>query len=143
MIVGALLLLLPLISFAEGEREMEFAGAFPDACADCHGPDPAYPILGAAASYERSGHHNFGNSYYANGDGCHTNEGFIDYVRTGKVDRNAYVANPSQQGCFTCHDPHGRFDMSLRTTKSVTLVDKVVTGLLVVALHAQSRGQPG
>jgi hypothetical protein len=129
MIVGALLLLLPLISFAEGAREMEFAGAFPDACADCHGPDPEYAILGTTASYERSGHNNFGNSYYANGagcQGCHTNEGFIDWVKTGSVDSEAYIANPSQPGCATCHDHHGRGDMSLRTTKSVTLVDDEV-----------------
>jgi hypothetical protein len=129
MIAAALLLLMPLISFAEGTREMDFGGGFPAACADCHGPEPVHPILGAAASYERSGHNNFGNSYYANGAGCqncHTNEGFIDYVKTGKVDADAYVANPSQQGCFTCHDPHGTGDMSLRTVKAVTLVDDEV-----------------
>ena len=106
---------------------MDFGGAFPQACADCHGPEPTQPIMGARASYDRSGHKNFGNSYYANGAGCqqcHTNEGFIAYVKTGKVDTKGYVANPSQQGCFTCHDPHGKGDMRLRTVAPV----KIATG---------------
>jgi cytochrome c551/c552 len=113
---------------AEGTKEMDFGGAFPAACADCHGPEPKYPILGARTMFNRSGHYNFVNSYYANGGGCqtcHTNEGFIQYVKTGKDPAPAdYVAYPSQQGCFTCHDPHGKGDFSLRTTKAVALADK-------------------
>jgi hypothetical protein len=80
--------------------------------------------------FNRSGHYNFQNSYYANGGGCqpcHTNEGFIEYARTGKEPAaSAYINYPSQQGCFTCHDPHGKGDFSLRTAKAVTLADKKV-----------------
>ncbi|MGQ9630542.1 MAG: hypothetical protein ACUVXI_09545 [bacterium] len=95
-------------------------------CGDCHSSTPKYPILGARAGYDHSGHKNGGNSYYANGAGCqrcHTNEGFIEYVSTGKVDPEAYVEYPSQPGCFTCHSPHETGDLSLRTTAAVTLAN--------------------
>lgn len=98
------------------------------ACMTCHGSTPKYPILGARMTYDHSTHKNGGNSAYANGGGCqkcHTNEGFIDFVKTGKVDDKAFVKYPSQQGCFTCHAPHENGDMRLRTTKAVTLATGV------------------
>jgi len=125
-----LFLVAPLDLRAEGAKEMDFGGAFPAACAACHGPDPKYPLLGVRTMFEKSGHHNFANAYYANGTGCqvcHTNEGFVELVKTGKQPApTAFVNYPSQQGCFTCHDPHGKGDFSLRTTKPVTLADKKV-----------------
>lgn len=102
------------------------AGAEKPSCLKCHSSsEPGFPLLGARVGYDTSGHKNLGNSYYANGGGCqqcHTNEGFIEYVKNGKVDASAYVNYPSQIGCFTCHQPHETFDLSLRTTKPVTLV---------------------
>lgn len=122
-------LILPFLLLAEGTMEESWARQdFDNSCAACHGStDTEYPLLGARLGYETSGHANLGNSYYANGRGCqvcHTNEGFIDYVKTGKVDPDAYVANPSQPGCFTCHTPHDTWDFSLRTSKPV----KIATG---------------
>lgn len=96
-------------------------------CMGCHGSSPKYPILGARQSYDHSGHKNNGNSMYANGGGCqqcHTNEGFIEFVKNGKVDDKAFVKNPSQPGCTTCHAPHENGDMRLRTTKAVALANK-------------------
>lgn len=121
----------PALLFAEGAREIELGEVFPPACADCHGPDPEYPLLGVREGYNHSGHKNgyeneLPNAYYANGVGCqrcHTNEGFIEYVKTGTVDPKTYVSYPSQPGCFTCHDAHTTGDFSLRTTEKVTLIN--------------------
>jgi len=105
---------------------------FGAACADCHGATPKYPLLGARLGYDTSGHKNNNNSTYANGQGCqkcHTNEGFIDFVKTGKVDDKAFVAYPSQPTCVTCHTQHETWDLSLRTVAPVKLVDGSVFDL--------------
>jgi hypothetical protein len=94
-------------------------------CQDCHGTTPIYNIRSARAGYDTSGHKNSGNSFYANGGDCiqcHTHEGFIKYGGTGaKIDDKEYIAMPSQQSCFTCHNPHETGDMSLRKTDPVKL----------------------
>lgn len=95
-------------------------------CADCHGTTPVYNIRSARAGYDASGHKNNGNAFYSNGEDCqvcHTHEGFVEFVATGKVDEKSYVKLPTQPGCFTCHDPHVTADLSLRTTKPVSLVN--------------------
>ncbi len=107
-------------------------GDFGAACADCHGATPKFPLLGARLGYDTSGHKNNDNSSYANGQGCqkcHTNEGFIDFVKMGKVDDKAFVAYPSQPNCVTCHTQHESWDFSLRTVKPVKLVDGSVFDL--------------
>ncbi len=106
----------------EGFVKADFASS----CAACHGSTPKYPVRGATLAYDTSGHKNNGNSYYANGGGCqrcHTNEGFIEYLNTGKNETTAFIDYPSQQGCVTCHTPHESWDFSLRTMKPVTLAD--------------------
>lgn len=118
------LFLVPAVVFSSGDREVEVDVLFPKACADCHSDNPKQPVAGARLAYNTSGHNNNGNSWYANGAGCqkcHTNEGFIEFVETGK--NGEYVANPSQPGCFTCHAPHTRGDFSVRTNKPVKMVD--------------------
>jgi hypothetical protein len=105
---------------------------FGASCAECHGATPKYPLLGARLGYDTSGHKNNDNSSYANGQGCqkcHTNEGFIDFVKTGKVDEKAFVAYPSQPSCVTCHTQHESWDLSLRTVAPVKLVDGTVFDL--------------
>ncbi len=120
-------LILPFLLLAEGTMEESWARQdFDNSCAACHGATPEYPLLGAKLGYDVSGHNDLENSYYANGGGCqicHTSEGFIDYVKTGKVDPKAYVAYPSQPGCVTCHTMHETWDFSLRTAKPVKLQD--------------------
>jgi hypothetical protein len=131
-VVGALLLF-PCLAIAEGVAEKGLVRSdFDQSCATCHGGEADYPVLGARLGYDTSGHKNNGNSYYANGGGCqrcHTNEGFIEYVKTGSVDPKAFVKYPSQQGCFTCHTPHETWDFSLRTTKPVKLTTGVTFDL--------------
>ena len=117
-LVCLLLFMVPVALFASGAREIALGDVFPAACADCHGPDPEYAVLGAAAYYDYSGHKNHGNASYANGAGCqvcHTNEGFIQKVKGVKIESSDYIANPSAIGCFTCHDPHTTGDFALRT----------------------------
>jgi len=126
LLIGAVFMV-SLAVAAEGTMEESWARQdFDNSCAACHGTTPEYPLLGARLGYDTSGHKNNDNSYYANGAGCqicHTNEGFIDYVKTGKVDPEAYVAYPSQPNCVTCHTMHDTWDFSLRTTKPVKLQD--------------------
>ena len=119
LVFVALLFFIPAVVFAEDILDAS--------CAACHGGETRYPVAGAQLSYSHSGHllgfkKHSENSWYANGNGCqqcHTNEGFIEYLNTGKVE--GYVDYPSQIGCFTCHTPHKTGDFSLRTSKSVTL----------------------
>ena len=120
-------------------------GDFGAACADCHGATPKYPLLGARLGYDTSGHKNNDNSYYANGQGCqrcHTNEGFIEFAATGKVDPKSFVAYPSQPNCVTCHTQHETWDFGLRTVKPVKLVDgsefDLGKGNLCAACHQAS-----
>jgi hypothetical protein len=99
---------------------------FPEGCLSCHGAEPKYPVRGARAQYMTSGHKTIGNASYANApvcQKCHTNEGFIEYAKTGKVDPKAFIPNPSEIGCFTCHDPHVTGDFSLRKADVVKLAN--------------------
>jgi hypothetical protein len=98
----------------------------PKGCVDCHGSETKFSIRGIRSQYLTSGHRTIGNAAYANADdcqGCHTNEGFIQRAKTGKVDVKKFVANPSEIGCFTCHAPHDKGDFALRTTAKVTLAN--------------------
>ncbi len=112
-------LLFPAISHSQ-------AVVFSEGCLKCHGPEPEYPVRGVRALSLTSGHKAIGNASYANGSGCqkcHTNEGFIKYAKTGKVDPKAFIPNPSEIGCFTCHAPHVRGDFSLRKADKVNLAN--------------------
>ena len=98
----------------------------PNACVDCHGSESKFPVRGVRGQYVTSGHRTLGNASYANADdcqGCHTNEGFIQRVKTGKVDTKKFVSNPSEIGCFTCHAPHDSGNFSLRTVAKVALAN--------------------
>src|SRR5262245_26686670 len=85
--------LLPLSAAAQSKsKPAPAAFAFPKACADCHGSEPKFPVRGARSQYLTSGHRTLGHASYSNGDGCqrcHTNEGFIEFVRKGAVDAKA------------------------------------------------------
>ena len=149
-------LVVPSTLFAKGVTErsqLNVLEVLGETCGACHGGDTEYPVAGAQLSYSHSGH-NLGwlkhsqNSWYANGNGCqrcHTNEGFIEYVNTGKVE--GYVDYPSQPGCFTCHDPHTTGDFSLRTAKPVTLASGDVfdkgDGNLCASCHLARRDAVG
>jgi hypothetical protein len=148
LLLLSVFLILPFLLLAEGTMEESWARQdFDNSCAACHGATPEYPVLGAKLGYDVSGHNDLENSYYANGAGCqicHTSEGFIDYVKTGKVDPDAYVAYPSQPNCVTCHTMHETWDFSLRTAKQVKLADgsnfDIGAGNLCANCHQARRG---
>jgi hypothetical protein len=100
----------------------------PKGCVDCHGSETKYPVRGVRSQYLTSGHKTLGNFAYANSadcQACHTNEGFIERAKTGKVDTKNFVSNPSEIGCFTCHAPHDTGNFSLRAARQVTLANGV------------------
>lgn len=122
-----------ILAACQSESSDSAGFSFPENCATCHGDSPEYPLLGAKAGYEESGH-NLGykreapHAYYSNGGGCqkcHTHEGFVDFVKNGEPDREAYIEYPSQPGCFTCHNPHETGDFELRKSDPVTLANGV------------------
>lgn len=145
-----------LLTACQSETKTETAGfSFPEECATCHGDDPEYQLKGARMGYDNSGHalgferHEETHAYYSNGGGCqkcHTHEGFLEYVKTGTVDNDAYIEWPSQPGCFTCHKPHDTGDFELRKTDPVKLATGDTfdygKGNLCANCH-QSRRDPG
>ena len=67
-------------------------GLFAQACASCHGSDAEYSVASSRAGYELSIHKTGGNAFYSNGGGCqkcHTNEGFVKFVKTGETGEEA------------------------------------------------------
>jgi formate-dependent nitrite reductase cytochrome c552 subunit len=121
--------LLPLSAAAQSKSKAAQAFTFPKACVDCHGSEPRYPVRGARSQYLTSGHRTIGHASYSNSEGCqrcHTNEGFIEYVKKGAVDPKTVIKYPSEIGCFTCHAPHDTGDFSLRKTNAVTLANGTV-----------------
>jgi hypothetical protein len=141
MLLASLLICLPAWSESLAQDTI-----LPKGCVDCHGSEPKFPVRGIRSQYQTSGHRTLGNASYANADdcqGCHTNEGFIQRAKTGKVDTKKHVANPSEIGCFTCHAPHDSGNFSLRTTAKVTLANAVVfdkdKGNLCASCHRARR----
>ena len=120
--------LLPFLLSAAASISDAQTSILPKGCVDCHGSETKFPVRGARSQYLTSGHKTIGNASYSNSDdcqGCHTNEGFIERVKTGTVDVKKFVRYPSEIGCFTCHAPHDTGDFSLRKTSAVTLANGV------------------
>lgn len=123
---GLLALLGALVPFAAQPASGSKPFTFPKDCVACHGSEPRFPVRGVLTQYLTSGHRTIGHASYSNSEGCqmcHTNEGFVEFVKKGKVDPKEVVANPSPIGCFTCHAPHDTGDFSLRKTTKVTLAN--------------------
>jgi len=127
MYIFIFILFLLSIPFESGAVDKaELFVFFKDLCDACHGANPEHNIIWAREGYEHSGHKNNGNALYANSDGCqqcHTHEGFLEFIKSGKVDPKAVVKTPTQPGCNTCHDPHKKGDMSLRNISPTTLAN--------------------
>lgn len=82
------------------------------------------------------------NAYYTYGGGCqvcHTNEGFVKLITGGYAGRKAInddvIADPSPPGCFTCHDPHGKFNFEPRVPNGTTILT------MAGSTYAKSKGQ--
>ncbi len=111
------------------KQDLSLSEILPKACVSCHGSDMEFPIANARAGYETSVHKAGGNAFYSNGGGCqkcHTNEGFVKFVKTGMMDETGFEPSPSQPACFTCHDPHGTGTFELRVSEPVRLINAVL-----------------
>jgi hypothetical protein len=98
-------------------------------CAACHNISTSE---GVHASYLFSGHAaaktlNYSN-YGSSCAGCHSNEGYVDWVELGSANEEGY-AQLSPISCNTCHDTHTTFDFenegydyALRMIRPVTLI---------------------
>ena len=85
-----------------------------------------------SVEYEQSGHAAGVNVGYAGGRNacatCHSNEGFIETLHTGKDTTAANIPIPTRIACETCHDFHNSLDFetdgqdyALRTTDAIKL----------------------
>jgi hypothetical protein len=86
-------------------------------CFTCHGEDGL--LLAAKGEWQNSVHASGNNVDYTNRGGgddctkCHDHQGFVDFLETGTLD--SPYENVSSIHCFTCHAPHTRGNLSLRT----------------------------
>jgi len=95
-----------------------------DDCFVCHGDDGL--LLQAQGEWQASIHASGTNIDYTNRGGsdcteCHNHQGFLEFLATGSV--SAPYDNVSAIHCFTCHAPHERGNLTLRTDASYTLVN--------------------
>ena len=87
-------------------------------CFACHS-DQEFALVAADVQWATS-RHATGGTFERNSSrcsNCHTNEGFVAYIATGSP---GSPINPSPIGCFTCHAPHTKGDLSLRVSTPVT-----------------------
>jgi hypothetical protein len=114
-----------LILGAGCEREIVNAAAESENqdCFVCHGEDGL--LLAAKGEWQNSVHASGNNVDYTNRGGgddctkCHDHQGFLDFLATGEL--NGPFENVSAIHCFTCHAPHTRGDLTLRTVAAYTL----------------------
>ena len=127
LLTGAALLV-ALMLFGFGcDREVNYPSANDQvslsSCFTCHGEDGK--ILAAQGEWQNSVHASGNNVDYTNRGGtddctrCHDHQGFLDYLSTGTV--NGPYAQVSAIHCFTCHSPHERGNLTLRTEAAYTL----------------------
>lgn len=75
-------------------------------CLDCHGQNQL--ITAKIFQWENSTHY-LGGHYERNTAtcaGCHTSQGFLDRVETGKFVASMTIDDPLPQNCYTCHEIH-------------------------------------
>lgn len=123
----AVLLMTMLLIFSAGcERKVVYEGDDQSSlgdCFTCHGEE-GY-LLAAKGEWENSIHASGNNVDYTNRGGfydcttCHDHQGFVDFLEAGEI--NAPYDRVSSIHCFTCHAPHTRGDLSLRTNDPYTL----------------------
>ena len=127
LLMGAALLSALLLFSLGCDREVTFESdddqASLNSCFTCHGDDGL--LLAAKGEWENSVHASGSNVDYTNRGGgddcarCHDHQGFVDFVATGTI--NPPYDQVSAIHCFTCHSPHDRGNLSLRTETAYTL----------------------
>ncbi len=133
LIIVALVAMLALVAGCERKIVNEIANNDQslNGCFACHGEtsfDGA--LLQARGEWENSLHASGTSVDYTNRPGsdcqqCHNHQGYLDWIGTGEED-SLSQSTVSAIHCFTCHAPHERGDLSLRTTEPYTLKNGVV-----------------
>lgn len=96
-------------------------------CQVCHNDDQW--MAEKVGQYNQSFHAGGENAAYANNSSaactqCHVSQGFVDYIKNGKVSNVAKYSDPLQPNCYTCHKVHQTYtesDWTLTTTAAVVL----------------------
>jgi hypothetical protein len=126
-ILGTVLLLTAMLLAFGCERKVinEISGgliADATTCFTCHS-DQNFDLVAAENQWEHSKHAS-GDHIYLNRfddhescEKCHTNEGFLTELNGEFVDTLNFTAI----GCFTCHQPHTKGSLELRTLEVVSL----------------------
>ena len=127
----SLALMALLIAVVGCERKVVNQAANPEpnevACFSCHGETALNgAILQAEGEWKNSVHASGNNVDYTNRPGsdcqrCHDQQGFIDFITGGRLD--TLYSTVSAIHCFTCHAPHEKGNMDLRTTAPFTMLD--------------------
>jgi len=102
----------------------------------------------AQGEWANSIHASGNNVDYTNRGGsdctqCHFQQGFLSWIETGTLPPDPF-STVSAIGCFSCHDPHERGDLSLLVTTPYTLAngevfDFPLSGNLCVQCHHSRR----
>jgi nitrate/TMAO reductase-like tetraheme cytochrome c subunit len=93
-------------------------------CTECHNSGSV--LVAKQAQYMKS-QHAIGETTFENATGCaicHTSQGFIERVGTGKYATAAVIENPTAIGCRTCHNIHDTYtgeDWGLKVTSGVIM----------------------
>jgi len=133
LLIVALVLAVALIAGCERKIVNEVASNDQslNGCFACHGETSFDGALQQARGEWENSLHASGTSIdYTNRaksdcQQCHDHQGFLDWINTGDEDTLA-LATVSAIHCFTCHAPHERGDLTLRTEAPYTLKNGVV-----------------
>ena len=122
LLMGAALLAALMLFSLGCDREVTMESSDDQAslnsCFTCHGEDGL--LLAAKGEWQNSVHASGSNVDYTNRSEswydcvrCHDHQGFVDFVETG--DFYPPYDQVSAIHCFTCHSPHERGNLTLRT----------------------------
>jgi hypothetical protein len=126
LFAGAAALLAIILLYSGCERKVVYENGGDQtslsSCFTCHGEDGL--LLAAEGEWRNSIHASGNNVDYTNRLGsscpqCHDHQGFVEYLATGSV--SPPYDQVSSIHCFTCHSPHVRGNLSLRTDAPYTL----------------------
>lgn len=133
LMIIALVAMMALVAGCERKIVNEVANTDQslNGCFACHGETSFDGALQQArGEWENSFHASGVSIDYTNRPGsdcqqCHNHQGYLDYLATGEEDPDAQ-STVSAIHCFTCHAPHERGDLTLRTDEPYTLKNGVV-----------------
>ncbi|MFZ5980913.1 MAG: hypothetical protein ACOYVF_09820 [Candidatus Zixiibacteriota bacterium] len=134
LLLGAALLAALILAGPGCDREVTYSSEDDgqlslNSCFTCHGEEGT--LLAAKGEWQNSVHSSGSSVDYTNRGGsyydcvrCHDHQGFVDFVETGTY--HPPYDQVSAIHCFTCHSPHERGNLTLRTDDPYTLENNYV-----------------